>query len=86
MESCNASLKRLKTDHIDLYQLHRFDYETPLEETLSAFDDLIRQGKVSYIGFSEWNASQISAALKIKMLADTTGLFQANRNTQHFGE
>jgi len=66
MESCNASLKRLKTDHIDLYQLHRFDYETPLEETLSAFDDLIRQGKVSYIGFSEWNASQISAALKIQ--------------------
>ena len=66
MESCNASLKRLKTDHIDLYQLHRFDYETPLEETLSAFDDLIRQGKVCYIGFSEWNASQISAALKIQ--------------------
>ncbi|MSV63182.1 MAG: aldo/keto reductase, partial [Actinobacteria bacterium] len=57
LESCDASLKRLKTDHIDLYQAHRFDFETPLEETLSAFDDLIRQGKVSYIGFSEWNAS-----------------------------
>ena len=66
MESCNASLKRLNTDHIDLYQLHRFDYETPLEETLSAFDDLIRQGKVSYIGFSEWTAPQISDALKIQ--------------------
>jgi aryl-alcohol dehydrogenase-like predicted oxidoreductase len=66
MESCNASLKRLKTDYIDLYQAHRFDYETPLEETLSAFDDLIRQGKVHYIGFSEWNAEQISAALKIQ--------------------
>ena len=68
MESCNASLKRLNTDHIDLYQAHRFDVETPLEETLSAFDDLIRQGKVSYIGFSEWNAKQISEALKIQDL------------------
>jgi aryl-alcohol dehydrogenase-like predicted oxidoreductase len=66
MESCHASLKRLKTDHIDLYQAHRFDYETPLEESLSAFDDLIRQGKVSYIGFSEWNAQQIKEALKIQ--------------------
>jgi len=66
MESCHASLKRLNTDHIDLYQAHRFDFETPLEETLSAFDDLIRQGKVSYIGFSEWNAQQISDALKIQ--------------------
>jgi aryl-alcohol dehydrogenase-like predicted oxidoreductase len=66
MESCNASLKRLNTDHIDLYQAHRFDVETPLEETLSAFDDLIRQGKVHYIGFSEWTADQISQALKIQ--------------------
>jgi aryl-alcohol dehydrogenase-like predicted oxidoreductase len=59
MESVHASLKRLNTDHIDLYQFHRFDYETPLEESLSAFDDLIRQGKVMYIGFSEWTAPQI---------------------------
>lgn len=66
MESCNASLKRLKTDHIDLYQAHRFDFETPLEETLSAFDTLIRAGKVCYIGFSEWDAQQIAAALKIQ--------------------
>ncbi|CAB5239005.1 unannotated protein [freshwater metagenome] len=66
MESCNASLKRLGTDHIDLYQAHRFDYETPLEETLSAFDDLIRAGKVHYIGFSEWSAPQIKEALKIQ--------------------
>jgi aryl-alcohol dehydrogenase-like predicted oxidoreductase len=66
LESCHASLKRLKTDHIDLYQAHRFDYETPLEETLSAFDDLIRQGKVNYIGTSEWRASEIEAALKIQ--------------------
>ena len=66
MESVHASLKRLNTDHIDLYQMHRFDYEAPLEESLSAFDDLIRQGKVHYIGFSEWNAKQISEALKIQ--------------------
>jgi len=66
MESVNASLKRLQTDHIDLYQFHRFDYETPLEESLSAFDDLIRQGKVMYIGFSEWNSEQITSALKIQ--------------------
>ena len=66
IESCNASLKRLQTDHIDLYQAHRFDVETPLEETLSAFDDLVRQGKVLYVGFSEWNAKQISDALKIQ--------------------
>lgn len=65
-ESCNASLKRLKTDYIDLYQAHRFDVETPLEETLSAFDDLIRQGKVHYIGFSEWTAPQIAQALAIQ--------------------
>jgi aryl-alcohol dehydrogenase-like predicted oxidoreductase len=66
MESCHASLKRLGTDRIDLYQAHRFDYETPLEETLSAFDDLIRQGKVHYIGTSEWKASEIEVALKIQ--------------------
>jgi aryl-alcohol dehydrogenase-like predicted oxidoreductase len=66
MESCHASLKRLGTDRIDLYQAHRFDYETPLEETLSAFDDLIRQGIVHYIGTSEWKASEIEVALKIQ--------------------
>jgi len=66
IESCNASLKRLQTDHIDLYQMHRFDVETPLEESLSAFDDLVRQGKVLYVGFSEWNAKQIADALKIQ--------------------
>lgn len=66
MESVHASLKRLGTDHIDLYQMHRFDYETPLEESLSAFEDLVRQGKVHYIGFSEWKAEEISAALSIQ--------------------
>jgi len=66
MESAHASLKRLKTDHIDLYQMHRFDFESPLEESLQAFEDLIRQGKVNYIGFSEWDAKQINAALEIQ--------------------
>jgi aryl-alcohol dehydrogenase-like predicted oxidoreductase len=70
MESCHASLKRLNVDHIDLYQLHRFDFQTPLEESLQAFEDLVRQGKVNYIGFSEWTAAQVSAALKIQ---DTRG-------------
>ncbi len=66
MESVHASLKRLNTDHIDLYQMHRFDVESRLEESLQAFEDLIRQGKVNYIGFSEWNAQQIKAALEIQ--------------------
>ena len=66
MESVNASLKRLQTDHIDLYQMHRFDFEAPLEESLSAFEDLVRQGKVFYIGFSEWTSDQIQRALKIQ--------------------
>ena len=64
MESVHASLKRLGTDHIDLYQAHRFDFEAPLEETLSTFDDLIRSGKVMYIGFSEWTAGQINDGLR----------------------
>ena len=59
MESCEASLRRLQTDYVDLYQAHRFDRRTPLEETLRAFDDLVRQGKVLYVGVSEWNAEQI---------------------------
>lgn len=58
-ESAEASLRRLQTDHIDLYQAHRFDFETPLEETMEAFADLVRQGKVLYIGTSEWTADQI---------------------------
>jgi voltage-dependent potassium channel beta subunit len=59
MESCEASLRRLQTDYVDLYQAHRFDRKTPLEETLRAFDDLVRQGKVLYVGVSEWSAEQI---------------------------
>lgn len=65
MESCENSLRRLQTDYVDLYQAHRFDYETPLEETLRAFDDLVRQGKVLYVGVSEWKASQIREAVRI---------------------
>jgi aryl-alcohol dehydrogenase-like predicted oxidoreductase len=65
MESADASLRRLQTDYVDLYQAHRYDSETPLEETLRAFDDLVRQGKVLYIGVSEWRAEQIAAALRI---------------------
>ncbi|MFF5204803.1 aldo/keto reductase family protein [Streptosporangium sp. NPDC000396] len=64
-ESINGSLRRLQTDYVDLYQAHRFDYETPLEETLKTFDDLVRQGKVLYVGVSEWTADQIAQALKI---------------------
>jgi aryl-alcohol dehydrogenase-like predicted oxidoreductase len=65
MESAHASLKRLQTDYVDLYQAHRYDHETPLEETMRAFDDLVRQGKVLYIGVSEWRAEEIAAALRI---------------------
>ncbi|MEU8379736.1 aldo/keto reductase family protein [Streptosporangium sp. NPDC048865] len=64
-ESLHGSLRRLQTDYVDLYQAHRFDVETPLEETLKTFDDLVRQGKVLYVGVSEWTAEQIGRALKI---------------------
>src|SRR5690554_441450 len=61
MESINGSLTRLRTDYVDLYQAHRFDTETPLEETMQAFADVVRQGKALYIGVSEWTAEQIRA-------------------------
>ena len=64
-ESVHGSLRRLQTDYVDLYQAHRYDHETPLEETLRAFDDLVTQGKVLYVGVSEWRAEEISAALAI---------------------
>jgi aryl-alcohol dehydrogenase-like predicted oxidoreductase len=64
-ESANASLTRLQTDHIDLYQAHRFDKTVPLEETMLAFADLVRAGKVLYIGVSEWNAEQIRAGAEL---------------------
>jgi voltage-dependent potassium channel beta subunit len=65
LESCDASLERLQTDYVDLYQAHRFDTEVRLEETLRAYEDLVRAGKVLYIGISEWTAGQISEALTI---------------------
>ncbi len=64
-ESCHASLRRLQTDYLDLYQAHRFDPTTPLEETMSAFADLVRQGKVLYVGVSEWTAEQITQGAEL---------------------
>ena len=76
MESINGSLRRLRTDYVDLYQAHRYDYETPLEETMEAFADVVRQGKALYIGVSEWRAEEIRAAhelareLKISLVSN----------------
>jgi aryl-alcohol dehydrogenase-like predicted oxidoreductase len=67
MESIDGSLKRLQTDYVDLYQAHRYDHETPLEETMTAFADVVRSGKALYIGVSEWKAAEIRAA---RALAD----------------
>jgi len=64
-ESLHASLRRLQTDYVDLYQAHRYDHETPIEETMRAFDDLVRAGKVLYVGVSEWRAEEIAAALRV---------------------
>src|SRR6478672_6764588 len=65
MESINGSLSRLQTDYVDLYQAHRYDVETPLEETMQAFADVVRQGKALYIGVSEWTSDQIREAHKL---------------------
>jgi aryl-alcohol dehydrogenase-like predicted oxidoreductase len=59
MESIHGSLRRLQTDYVDLYQAHRYDVETPLEETMQAFADVVRAGKALYIGVSEWTAQQL---------------------------
>lgn len=61
LESIDGSLTRLKTDYVDLYQAHRYDFDTPLEETMQAFADVVRQGKALYIGVSEWTAEQLRA-------------------------
>lgn len=61
MESINGSLRRLQTDYVDVYQAHRYDYETPLEETMGAFADIVRAGKAHYIGVSEWTVAEIRA-------------------------
>jgi len=65
MEQCEASLDRLDTDYIDLYQCHRYDDDVPLEETCRAMDDLVRAGKILYWGVSEWNAEQLAAAVEL---------------------
>ena len=60
-----ASLRRLRTDYVDLYQCHRYDRDTPLEETMQALTDVVREGKARYVGISEWKAPQIQAALDL---------------------
>lgn len=81
IEQCNASLKRLGVDYIDLYQCHRYDPETPLEETLLALDDLVRQGKILYAGVSEWNGAQIAEAME---LGQRLGLHPLVSNQPHY--
>ncbi|KAA3614605.1 MAG: aldo/keto reductase [Calditrichaeota bacterium] len=71
-ESVNASLKRLRTDYLDLYQCHRYDHDTPLEETVRAMNDLVQQGKILYWGVSQWTAAQIQDAVGI---AKATGCY-----------
>jgi aryl-alcohol dehydrogenase-like predicted oxidoreductase len=68
LKQIDASLSRLRTDYVDLYQCHRYDPETPLEETMTALTEVVRQGKARYIGFSEWSPAQIQAAFSF---ADT---------------
>jgi aryl-alcohol dehydrogenase-like predicted oxidoreductase len=76
LESIDLSLGRLQTEYVDLYQAHRFDYETPLEETFQAFADVVRSGKALYIGVSEWTADQLRAGaalakeLKIQLISN----------------
>lgn len=76
LESINGSLRRLQTDYVDLYQAHRYDYATPLEETMQAFADVVHSGKAHYIGVSEWRADEIRAAhelardLKIQLVSN----------------
>jgi aryl-alcohol dehydrogenase-like predicted oxidoreductase len=65
LKQIDASLTRLRTDHVDLYQCHRYDPQTPLEETMAALSEVVRAGKARYIGFSEWSPAQIAAAFAI---------------------
>jgi aryl-alcohol dehydrogenase-like predicted oxidoreductase len=80
MESLHGSLRRLQTDYVDLYQAHRFDYETPLEETMQAFADVVRAGKALYIGVSEWTAEQIRAG---HALAEELGVHLISSQPQY---
>ncbi|CAM5222974.1 Voltage-dependent potassium channel beta subunit OS=Ureibacillus acetophenoni OX=614649 GN=SAMN05877842_113112 PE=3 SV=1 [Ureibacillus acetophenoni] len=85
IEQANSSLKRLDVDYVDIYYAHRFDSDTPIEETLRAFDDLVRQGKVLYVGVSEWTAAQIAEAVHIadKKLLDRIVVNQPQYNMFH---
>ena len=74
MEQCHASLERLGVDYVDLYQCHRYDENTPLEETLRALDDLVRQGKALYVGVSEWSAEQIESAMRLAKEMNLDGI------------
>jgi voltage-dependent potassium channel beta subunit len=65
IEQVNSSLSRMKLDYVDIFYCHRYDYETPVDETLRAIDDLIRQGKILYAGVSEWTAAQISESIRV---------------------
>ncbi len=80
MESINGSLSRLQTDYVDIYQAHRYDYETPLEETMQAFADLVRMGKVLYVGVSEWTAQQIQDGYD---LAEELGIHLISNQPQY---
>jgi aryl-alcohol dehydrogenase-like predicted oxidoreductase len=80
IEGCNASLRRLGTDYVDLYQAHRYDPGVPLEETMQAFADLVRAGKALYVGVSEWRAEQIEAAHR---LATDLGINQISSQPQY---
>jgi aryl-alcohol dehydrogenase-like predicted oxidoreductase len=80
LESINGSLRRLGTDYVDLYQAHRYDHSTPLEETMQAFADVVRAGKALYIGVSEWRAEEIRAA---KPLADALGVQLISNQPQY---
>ncbi len=80
LESIDGSLRRLQTDHVDLYQAHRYDHTTPLEETMQAFADVVRQGKAHYIGVSEWTAEQIRAG---HALAEDLGIALISSQPQY---
>lgn len=85
IEQVNASLKRMDLDYVDIFYCHRYDHETPVEETLRAIDDLIRQGKILYAGVSEWSAAQIEEAIKVadKYLLDRIVVNQPQYNMLH---
>jgi len=85
MEQAHASLKRMNLDYVDIFYCHRYDPETPVEETLRAIDDLIRQGKVLYAGVSEWSAVQIEEAVRIadQRLLDRIVVNQPQYNMLH---